>query len=82
MKAFIYTAVAAACLVPFYALADNHQQQQPVEVEADQLDLDQRAGTAVYTGDVEVRQGDMLIRGDEVEIQRNEEGELAGDGTG
>lgn len=76
MKALIYTALAAACLVPLYATADNHQ-QQPVEVEADQLDLDQRAGTAVYTGDVEVRQGDMLIKGDEVEIQRNDAGELS-----
>ncbi|SER65525.1 lipopolysaccharide export system protein LptA [Vreelandella subterranea] len=75
MKAFIYTAMAAACLVPLHATADNHQ--QPVEVVADQLDLDQRAGTAVYTGDVEVRQGNMLIRGDEVQIQRNEEGELS-----
>ncbi|MDR5873910.1 lipopolysaccharide transport periplasmic protein LptA [Halomonas sp. CUBES01] len=75
MKALIYTALAAVCLVPLYATADNHQ--QPVEVEADRLDLDQRAGTAVYTGDVEVRQGDMLIKGDTVEIQRNEAGELS-----
>jgi lipopolysaccharide export system protein LptA len=49
----------------------------PVEVEADQLDIDQRAGTAVYRGNVEIRQGEMRLRGDQVEITRNEAGELS-----
>jgi lipopolysaccharide export system protein LptA len=63
---------AAALAVP--ALA---QSQAPVEVEADQLDLDQRAGTAVYSGNVEIRQGNMQLRGERVEIQRNDAGELS-----
>ncbi|WP_311947904.1 lipopolysaccharide transport periplasmic protein LptA [Halomonas piscis] len=49
----------------------------PVEVEANQLDLDQRAGTAVYRGNVKIRQGEMRLRGARVEIQRNDEGELS-----
>lgn len=48
-----------------------------VEVEADRLDLDQRAGTAVYRGNVRIRQGKMRLRGARVEIQRNDAGELS-----
>lgn len=49
----------------------------PIEVEADQLDIDQKAGTAVYTGDVRIRQGNLLIEGARVEILRNTDGELS-----
>lgn len=49
----------------------------PVKVEADRLDLDQRAGTAVYRGNVKIRQGEMRLRGARVEIQRNDAGELS-----
>lgn len=78
MKALIYTALFALA-VPLPALAQSSpsQQQAPVEVEADQLDLDQRAGTAVYTGDVNIRQGAMQLRGERVAIERNEAGELS-----
>ncbi|MDZ7853410.1 MAG: lipopolysaccharide transport periplasmic protein LptA [Halomonas sp.] len=49
----------------------------PIEVEADRLDLDNRAGTAVYAGDVDIRQGSMQLTGDRVEIQRNDQGLLS-----
>lgn len=78
MKKFIYTALFGLA-IPLSALAQTSpsSQQAPVEVEADRLDLDQRAGTAVYSGDVEIRQGEMRLRGDRVEIERNEAGELS-----
>ncbi|KAA0014230.1 lipopolysaccharide transport periplasmic protein LptA [Billgrantia pellis] len=57
-------------------LAQQRDAEQPIEVEADRLDLDDNAGTAVYTGDVEIRQGSMLLTGDRVEMQRNAAGEL------
>jgi lipopolysaccharide export system protein LptA len=59
------------------ALAQQRDAEQPIEVEADQLDLDDRAGTAVYTGEVDIRQGTMRITGDRVEIRRNAAGELS-----
>ncbi|WP_339885222.1 lipopolysaccharide transport periplasmic protein LptA [Vreelandella maris] len=74
MKSLLYTALFALA-VPLSALAQNSQ--APVEVEADRLDLDQRAGTAVYTGNVDIRQGGMQLRGERVEIERNEAGELS-----
>lgn len=58
------------------ALALDSDANQPIEVAADQLDLDDRAGTAVYTGDVDIRQGSMQVTGDRVEIRRNDAGEV------
>lgn len=74
MKAFLCTALLALA-VPLSAAAQTTQ--APVEVEADRLDLDQRAGTAVYTGNVNIRQGNMQLRGERIEIQRNDAGELS-----
>ncbi|WP_445003235.1 lipopolysaccharide transport periplasmic protein LptA [Halomonas mongoliensis] len=58
-------------------LAQGRDAEAPIEVEADRLDLDDRAGTAVYTGDVDIRQGSMRLTGDRVEIQRNAQGQLS-----
>ncbi|WFE72284.1 lipopolysaccharide transport periplasmic protein LptA [Halomonas sp. M1] len=74
MKVLICTALLALA-VPLSAAAQTTQ--APVEVEADRLDLDQLAGTAVYSGNVNIRQGEMQLRGERVEIQRNDAGELA-----
>ncbi|QJQ97197.1 lipopolysaccharide transport periplasmic protein LptA [Halomonas sp. PA5] len=69
-----------ACLTMLAALpafALESDAQQPIEVAADRLDLDDRAGTAIYTGDVEIRQGSMQLTGNRVEILRNDAGEVS-----
>ncbi|WP_299316323.1 lipopolysaccharide transport periplasmic protein LptA [uncultured Halomonas sp.] len=75
------TCVLLLCLLlPLAAaptLAQGRDAEAPIEVEADRLDLDDRAGTAVYTGDVDIRQGSMRLTGDRVEIQRNAQGQLS-----
>lgn len=62
---------------PATSIAQQRDADQPVQVEADRLDLDDQAGTAVYTGDVNIRQGSMHLTGDRVELQRNAAGELS-----
>ncbi|MGM0914043.1 MAG: lipopolysaccharide transport periplasmic protein LptA [Pseudomonadota bacterium] len=57
--------------------AQNQDANAPILVEADRLDLDDRAGTAVYTGNVDIRQGSMRLTGNRVEIRRNAAGELS-----
>ncbi|WP_299230475.1 lipopolysaccharide transport periplasmic protein LptA [uncultured Halomonas sp.] len=57
--------------------AQNQDASAPILVEADRLDLDDRAGTAVYTGNVDIRQGSMRLTGSRVEIRRNAAGELS-----
>ncbi|XKF14582.1 lipopolysaccharide transport periplasmic protein LptA [Halomonas sp. BLK-85] len=71
-RVFFSLLLSAASFQVLYAAPGD-----PVEVEADQLDIDQNAGTAVYTGDVRIRQGDLRIDGTRVEIQRNANGELS-----
>lgn len=73
-------ALLLCLLLPLVAaptLAQSRDPEAPVEVEADRLDLDDRAGTAVYTGEVDIRQGSMRLTGDRVEIQRNAQGQLS-----
>ncbi|MYL22734.1 lipopolysaccharide transport periplasmic protein LptA [Halomonas alkaliantarctica] len=76
-NAFLYGSLMALALGVAAISSAHAAPNDPVEVEADQLDIDQGAGTAVYRGNVEVRQGEMRLRGDKVEIQRNEAGELS-----
>ncbi|MGY6563879.1 MULTISPECIES: lipopolysaccharide transport periplasmic protein LptA [Halomonadaceae] len=62
---------------PAASMAQQRDADQPIHIEADRLDLDDVAGTAVYTGDVDIRQGTMRITGDRVELRRNAAGELS-----
>lgn len=59
------------------AAALESDAEQPIQIAADRLDLDDRAGTAVYTGDVDMQQGSMQLTADRVEIERNAEGEVS-----
>ena len=45
----------------------------PVEVTADALEVDQAAGTAVFTGDVVIAQGDLRLSAPQVEVTYGEE---------
>ena len=56
----------------------EHDSSLPVEVSADQLDVNQSDGRAVFTGNVVVGQGAMRLTGGEVEV---EYGESAGGET-
>jgi len=61
--------------VPFGGF--SHDASLPVEITADALDLDQAAGTAVFTGTVRVGQGDLRMAADRIEVFYGEQ-----DGTG
>jgi lipopolysaccharide export system protein LptA len=52
--------------VPFGGL--EHDASLPVEITADRLDLDQAAGSAVFTGGVKVGQGTLRLAADRVEV--------------
>jgi len=46
----------------------------PVEMTADQLRVDQAAGTATFTGNVVVGQGEMRLSADRVEVEYGSDG--------
>jgi lipopolysaccharide export system protein LptA len=70
-------ALAQGAQVPFGGL--EHDATLPVEITADRLDLDQAAGTAVFTGTVKVGQGTLRLAADRVEVFYDD---AAASGTG
>ncbi len=46
----------------------KHDATQPVEITSDRLELDQAAGSAVFTGTVKVGQGTLRLAADRVEV--------------
>jgi lipopolysaccharide export system protein LptA len=56
----------AQAQVPFGGL--SHDASLPVEITSDRLDLDQAAGSAVFTGGVKVGQGALRLAADRVEV--------------
>lgn len=59
------------------ALALESDASQPIKIAADQLRLDDNAGTAVYLGEVDMQQGSMHLTAARVEIERNAQGEVS-----
>ena len=59
------------------ALALDNDANQPINIAADSLSLDDKAGTATYTGRVEMRQGSMKLDASRVDISRANSGEIS-----
>ncbi|HLV17730.1 MAG TPA: lipopolysaccharide transport periplasmic protein LptA [Pseudomonas sp.] len=49
---------------------------QPIHVQADSAELDDRQGKAVYRGDVIITQGTLKITGNVVTVTRNAQGDI------
>lgn len=49
---------------------------QPINIAADRASMNERTGLTVYTGNVEIIQGSMEIRGDRVELHRASDGSI------
>lgn len=52
-------------------LALSGDRQQPMSVEADRADIDDKRGVSVYTGNVVVVQGSLRITGDKMVVHTN-----------
>ncbi|WP_251978951.1 lipopolysaccharide transport periplasmic protein LptA [Salinicola avicenniae] len=69
--------LTALSLPSLPALALEGDASAPIEIAADQLEIDDRQGTAVYTGSVDMQQGSMNLLAARVEIQRGSNGEVS-----
>ena len=58
------------------AWALPEDREQPIRVQADSAELDDRQGVAVYRGDVVITQGTMKITGDTVTITQDSNGDV------
>jgi lipopolysaccharide export system protein LptA len=71
-------ALAQGTAVPFGGL--EHDASLPVEVSADRLEVDQKDGSAVFSGSVVVGQGTMRLSAERVRVEYAASG--GGDATG
>lgn len=71
--------LALICLGSLYStqgMALPSDRDQPIRVQADSAELDERQGVAIYRGAVVITQGTLKITGDQVTITQNDQGEI------
>jgi lipopolysaccharide export system protein LptA len=64
---FLVLAILFGTAGTAHALASD--KDQPVQLSADSVDMDEDKGISVYKGDVDLRQGSMRLRADQVTIR-------------
>lgn len=67
----------AGLLLASSAQALPDDKNQPIRVSADKASMNETTGISVYTGNVEIRQGSMLLTGARVEMHRDKEGNIS-----
>ncbi len=65
-----------ALLLPFAAQGLSTDRDQPIEVEADRLEVRDEENLSVYEGNVNLTQGSLQIRSDRLVIHFNDKREL------
>ena len=74
-KTFALLLLLAACaLTPVGALAEKADTNKPMNIEADALRYDDLNQTSVFTGNVVVTKGTIIIRGARVDVRQDPEG--------
>ncbi len=68
VKSFLVL-ILLCCTAPTPALESD--KEQPIELAADSVDIDESRGTSVYRGDVELRQGTIHLRADLVTVHQD-----------
>ncbi|MDF2182187.1 lipopolysaccharide transport periplasmic protein LptA [Neptuniibacter sp. CAU 1671] len=64
---------AVCCsLMSGMALALPDDQNQPIHIAADKAQINDKTGITIYTGNVIITQGSILIEGDQVELYRKD----------
>jgi len=62
-----------AITLPMQALALNTDSNQPMNIEADRVDIDDSKGTNTFIGNVIITRGSIRITGDKVVVYRDKE---------
>lgn len=64
--------LALLCSLP--AMAEKADRDQPIELEADTVTVNDAKKTSVYTGNVILTQGTLIIRGDKLIVREDNQG--------
>ena len=66
--------VIALLVVPAVAVAKTSDAEQPIQIEADQVEIHERDGLSIYRGNVRIVQGTLHISGDEIRFRTLDQG--------
>ena len=69
MRRLSFLTITLLLLAAGQAHALPGDKDQPVQLEADSVDIDEGKGTSVYRGDVDLRQGSMRLQADQVTVK-------------
>ncbi len=70
----VFSAIVALVLCSTSAWAEKADKKKPMNAEADALRYDDLKQTSVFTGNVVITKGTIIIRGAQVEIRQDNEG--------
>ncbi len=73
LLAFLALPLHAQAQGPSLAFGSEGNSDEPVEVEADNLSVNQKDGTAEFTGNVMIQQGDMKLNAPRVLVEYSED---------
>lgn len=76
LLALVFTGIAS------FAQAEQADRAKPMNIEADSMRYDDLKQTSVFTGNVVVTKGTILIRGDRIDVRQDPEGYQYGVVTG
>ena len=57
-----------------FLYAEKADRDKPIEIEADTMTVDDAKSTSIYSGDVILKQGTLLIRADELIVRQDKQG--------
>ena len=75
----IHRRYSLLCLLPLWlfhaaAMAENNDRDQPIDLEADTVQVNDAKKTSTYTGNVILTQGTLVIRGDKLVVREDSAG--------
>ncbi|HCN45327.1 MAG TPA: lipopolysaccharide transport periplasmic protein LptA [Pseudomonas sp.] len=76
VKTLPYLLSLSAALGSASAWALPNDREQPVRIQADSAQMDDKNKVATYTGDVIITQGSMMIKGNVVTVTLNQNGDI------
>lgn len=68
-----WLALALLLILPGLTAALESDQDQPIYIEADGVDIDDRSGISTYKGNVELTQGSIVIKADRVTVTQRQD---------
>ena len=71
---FIFAYLFLASINTSYVFAEKADRDKPIELESDTMTSDDSKNTSVYTGNVILTQGTLLIKADELTIREDNQG--------